>query len=90
MKHCRRDYNERLQDSWSLIPDDEPVFVLRAQDMLAAGCVELWAQLAENAGVDAETVAAVRVHAQAMHDWLTKKMPDTPAFQIIQVNEVPE
>lgn len=87
MKHGRKDYNERLQDSCSIIPDDEPVFLLRAQDMFAAGCVELWAQLAENAGVDADTVAAVRAHAQAMRNWPVKKLPDTPDFQITQVNE---
>ena len=33
MKHFRPDYNQRIQDSANIIPSDEPVFLMRAQDM---------------------------------------------------------
>ncbi len=32
MKHGRKDYDERIQDSAKKIGEDEPVFLLRAQD----------------------------------------------------------
>jgi len=34
MKHAREDYN-RIQDPDEKIPDNEPVFLLRGQDVLA-------------------------------------------------------
>jgi len=42
MKHARQDYN-RIQDSEGLIPEDEPVFLLRGQDTVAPGVVRFWA-----------------------------------------------
>lgn len=35
MLHDRKDYNRRIQDSENIIPEDEPVFLLRAQDVNA-------------------------------------------------------
>lgn len=43
MKHAREDYN-RIQDPAGLIPEDEPVFLLRGQDMFAPSLVREWAQ----------------------------------------------
>jgi hypothetical protein len=42
MKHSRKDY-ERFQDPAGKIPDDEPVFLLRAKDMYAAPAVAMYA-----------------------------------------------
>lgn len=42
MKHARPDYN-RIQDPAGLIPEDEPVFLLRGQDVLAPSLVKDWA-----------------------------------------------
>jgi hypothetical protein len=43
MKHAREDYN-RIQDPAGLIPDDEPVFLLRAKDKTAPNIVREWAR----------------------------------------------
>ena len=42
MKHAREDYN-RFQDPEGLIPQDEPVFLLRGQDEFAPGLLRLYA-----------------------------------------------
>lgn len=58
---------------------DEPVFVLRAQDMLAPEIVREWAYRARKEGVDPEKVDAARRVADQMEDWQinnTKKKPD--------------
>lgn len=43
MKHAREDYN-RIQDPAGLIPADEPVFLLRGQDLLAPDTIRFWAK----------------------------------------------
>jgi hypothetical protein len=62
--------------------DDEPVFVLRAKDPLAAKLVEDWAAKAVLEGLhdDAKIQAAYRF-AQAMKAWREKNVPPpaTPA-----------
>jgi hypothetical protein len=45
MKHAREDYN-RIQDPAGLIPEDEPVFLLRGQDIFAPELVLAWARKA--------------------------------------------
>ena len=77
MKHSRPDY-DRIQDPAGLIPDDEPVFFLRAQDMVAPATVRVWADLAAGRGADPEMVANARLQADAMEAWATKKVPDLP------------
>ena len=80
MKHARPDY-DRIQDPEGKIPDDEPVFLLRGQDPVAASAVVLWAELAEVAGASPEIVALARRHADAMHAWAQKagkQFPDLP------------
>lgn len=83
MKHARKDYDRRIQDSAGLIPDDEPVVFIRGQDALAVSTAEAWIRLAEAAGVDGALVAAVREHAQRIADWQFEnsekvKVPDAP------------
>jgi hypothetical protein len=59
MIHARDDYN-RIQDPAGLIPQDEPVFLLRAQDVAAPQIVAAWADAIERLGGSPELVAAAR------------------------------
>ena len=80
MIHARKDY-QRLQDPAGLIPEDEPVFLIRAQDVVGPRTVQLWADCAEGAGADARIVAHARKHAEAMSAYQTShccKIPDMP------------
>jgi hypothetical protein len=80
MNHARPDY-DRIQDPAGLIPDDEPVFLLRGQDQAAAGAVLAWAKIAESLGASADIVALARQHAEKMDDWHSEvrgKLPDLP------------
>lgn len=59
--------------------DDEPVFVLRAQDMLAPEIVREWAYRALVAGTPIEKVQEARKCADEMENWQianSKKTPD--------------
>ena len=57
------------------IADDEPVFILRAQDVLAATAVKMYQLLAASHG---STIASdVDQAISAFHSWTgTKKLPD--------------
>lgn len=81
MLHARKDYQGRIQDSANLIPEDEPVFLIRAQDKLAPDIVEVWATGAEEEGAAPNIVEAARGHAEAMREWQEEhgsKIPDMP------------
>jgi hypothetical protein len=54
---------------------DEPVFVLRGADVLAAKTVEYWAYLAHLNGADEGTVTGALKIARAMRDWKRKMIP---------------
>lgn len=84
MKHGRPDYDERIQDSMGLIPEDEPVFLIRDQDMLGPRIVIMYAMLLElvasayifSQGYVTDRASqlnfmaeAARRQAQAMSDW---------------------
>lgn len=56
--------------------DDEPVFVLRAQDDLAADLVDQWATRASLLGCPHDKVREARELAQSMREWPTRKNPD--------------
>jgi len=78
MKHAREDYN-RIQDPDGLIPEDEPVFLIRGQDRAAPGTVEAWAMLAELMGASPVIVKAARKQAWLMRDYqssVKNKIPD--------------
>lgn len=58
---------------------DEPIFVLRAQDLLAPTIVADWACRAKTLGVNKEKVMAARRCAREMLSWQrshTAKVPD--------------
>ena len=81
MKHARADY-DRIQDPAGLIPDDEPVFLIRGRDMVGPSAVESWALLAEMAGASPDIVAAARAQVGRMRGWQQAngyKVPDMPA-----------
>lgn len=80
MKHARDDYS-RIQDPAGLIPDDEPVFLLRGQDQFAAQTVYYYAELVRAAGGDPEVVRLSREQAAAMTAWPKHKLPDLPQEQ---------
>ena len=77
MKHARKDY-DRIQDPAGLIPDDEPVFLIRGQDAAGGAAVYAYAALLEDMGGSPEIVALAKQHAEAMRRWQTHKMPDLP------------
>jgi len=58
------------------LPADEPLFTLRARDLLAPSLVELWADTAEKHGVNAEKVEEARRHFDAMVAWPESRLPD--------------
>lgn len=81
MKHAREDYN-RIQDPQGLIPKNEPVFLLRGQDMFAPDLVRRWATMYSNTNDPAYThemwLAVVKL-ADEMEKWQKShkvKFPD--------------
>ena len=80
MLHPRKDY-QRIQDPAGLIPEDEPVFLLRAQDKLAKYVVRYWADLNDQYGGDTKLSQTARDHADKMDAWLVKKLADLPSEQ---------
>ena len=50
MKFTRDDYNKRIVDKAGKIPDDEPVFLLRAQDVYSPSTLRYYAKLLEDDG----------------------------------------
>jgi hypothetical protein len=76
MKHAREDYM-RIQDPEKKIPDDEPVFLIRAQDRASGPTVRAWADINESIGGDIELSRLAREHAKLMDDWKPKKKADS-------------
>lgn len=77
MKHSRDDYN-RIQDPAGKIPEDEPVFLLRAQDEFAPIAVKMWAELVLASG-NSDLAEKAFDHANEMELWQIEvgcKRPD--------------
>ncbi len=55
--------------------DDEPIFVLRAQDGIAPMVVRMWADMAEYLGVSEEKVEEARLLADQMEEWPNRRDP---------------
>jgi hypothetical protein len=77
MKHARPDYDD-IQDPSGRIPEDEPVFLLRAQDILAPDLVAAWARQAARSGVSYKMSEMALEQADRMREWRKKKTPDLP------------
>lgn len=56
--------------------DDEPIFVLRAQDALAPEVIRYWAERAEQAGCGPAKVREAQEIARAMERWPARRNPD--------------
>ncbi len=81
MKHARADY-DRIQDPAYLIPLNEPVFLIRGQDIVAPDVLDYWAFKALASGSELAMVERVLQHARDMRDWQARfkaKTPDMPA-----------
>jgi len=68
MLHARQDYN-RIQDPDNKIPKDEPVFLLRGQDISAPSTLRHWADQNELNCGEVELSIKARKHALAMEKW---------------------
>ena len=77
MKHARKDYND-LAALDRKIPKDEPVFLIRGQDLLAPGVLRYYADEAKRAHVDPRIARSVRDQAKKMEAWHKHKLPDLP------------
>lgn len=82
MRHLRSDYDP-IQDPSGKIGDDEPVFVLRANDPAAPASVRAWADAAEEFGSDPAMCQRVREWSVEMDIYRTnsesaKLYPDVP------------
>ena len=58
------------------IPDDEPLFLLRAQDCLADGIVREWADRARILRVNLSKIKHAHICADKMAAWPVRKTPD--------------
>ena len=64
------------ESTWNRIPDDEPVFILRAQDEIAATVVRLWCVLASERGTPIDKLIEAEGLAESMEYWENRKVPD--------------
>lgn len=83
MKHAREDYN-RIQDPSGKIPADEPVFLLRAQDISAPETIRFWADENVRNGGDLALSQLAEQWADHMEAWQKqhgKKPADGPSLQ---------
>lgn len=65
-----------------LIPDDEPVFLIRAQDLAGPDAVRAYARLAEAAGAPPGVVAACSTQADAMERYQLDRIAKTPDLPV--------
>lgn len=72
MKHARKDY-DRIQDPSGKIPEDEPVFMVRAQDPLFGEVCRFWAMRHKEIGGDESMAMLVRDHSVLGDQWPVKK-----------------
>ncbi len=78
MKFTREDYNKRIVDLEGKIPEDEPVFLLRAQDKHAPDTLRFYANLLKADG-NIEMAEELLAHARSMIVWqksVKVKSPD--------------
>lgn len=67
---------EKINDG-SLSPN-EPLFILRAQDITASEAVYKWVELAKEAGATEEKINEAILLAMSMDLWPTKQVPGRP------------
>ena len=78
MKHARADY-DRIQDPAGLIPEDEPVFLFRAQDKHFDRVLRFYRDIvAMDAKHDPKIITAIEEQLVRAEAWPVKKRPDMP------------
>lgn len=80
MKHARNDYSS-IQDLSGKVPDDEPVFLIRAKDKLAPIIVRIYADLARSVEAKADFIALCELWAGVIEKYAAEhynggKVPD--------------
>lgn len=83
VKHARPDYNGRIVDLAGLVPQDEPVLLVRGQDVAAYDTAMAYAAYAEMRGAAPELVMMAKTHANFIKGWQMSttgrmKIPDLP------------
>lgn len=79
MLHGRADYDRRIQDAEGKIPDDEPVFLIRARDPAAVETARDYARRVRALGGDERVVNRASDQADAMEAYARthpQRMPD--------------
>ena len=71
MIHAREDYN-RIQDPENKIGEDEPVFLIRAKDVVAPEVVLIWGVLNQMVGGDPELTTKAYDWGMKMKEWQEK------------------
>ena len=72
-------------DCYDDIDPDEPFFVLRAKDPLAAMIVRWWAGVADKTGVSEEKVREALSCSYNMWEWRMKNAPDKEEHPDIEI-----
>jgi len=86
MLHARDDYNRRIQDNAGKIPDNEPVFMIRAQDKHAIPILTAYLVLVEQDNGDSSIIEGVRKQLRRMQVWQNEyghKAPDMEPVDIV-------
>jgi hypothetical protein len=68
-----------------IIPDDEPVLLIRGQDLAALATAEAWCVESERIGVDPALIAVMRQHMTLIAAWqenVAAKVADAPAWAL--------
>lgn len=77
MLHARPDYN-RIQDPAGKIGDDEPVFLLRAQDLAMVETLEAYVTAAARVGAKDNVFKAVNQHIARVKKWQRENPTKAP------------
>lgn len=84
MRHARSDY-ERFQDPAGIVPEDEPVFLIRGKDKAGPETLRFWAAKANSLGASPEIVMAAERQADEMERYQREtgnsQVPDLPGRQ---------
>lgn len=87
MLHARRDYNERIQDNANLIPEDEPVFMIRAHDVCSLPALRNYLETVEGSrNPDPSIVLGVKKQIERFLEWRKQhgtKPPDMKAADVV-------
>lgn len=78
MKHAREDYN-RFQDPANLIPENEPVFLIRGQDLAAIPVLRYYIMTAIEVGAKQDLIDTIYRHIKLTEEWqrnIARKTPD--------------